>query len=73
VRALGEDNERVAGELPKHGTDTSNLLRTLGPREKEDAAVKARLREQEETKSWSGREVANRKAALCWAQRKLEE
>jgi hypothetical protein len=35
--------------------------------------VKARLRKQEETKSQSVRELANRKAALCWAQRKLEE
>jgi hypothetical protein len=45
----------------------------LGPREKEHAAVKARLREQGETKLLSGRELANRKGALCWAQRKLEE
>jgi hypothetical protein len=35
--------------------------------------VKARLREQEETKSLCGRELASRNAALCWAQRKLEE
>jgi hypothetical protein len=65
ARALGEDNERVAGELAKLGTDKSNLLRTFGPREKEHAAVKARLREQEEIKSLFGREFGNRKAALC--------
>jgi hypothetical protein len=73
VRALGEDNEGRAGGLPKVGTDNSNLVQALGEREKELAAVKARLREQEGTRSLSGRELANRKAGLCSAQRKLEE
>jgi hypothetical protein len=42
-------------------------------REKEQSVVKARLREQEETKSLSGRELGSRRAALCWAPRKIEE
>jgi hypothetical protein len=63
----------MAGQMPKHGTDNSNLVQTLGQRGKEHAAVKARLREQEETKSLSSREFGNRKAALSSARRKLEE
>jgi hypothetical protein len=63
----------MAGELPKLGTDNSNLVQALGERGKELVAVKARLREQEGTRSLSGRELANRKEDLSWAQRKLEE
>jgi hypothetical protein len=63
----------MAGELPKLGSDNSTPVQTLGQREKEHAAVKARLRRPEETKSLSGREFANRRAAVCSARRKLEE